>query len=142
MSNYRILGEITQICVSLQGIGTLPTPSHPTAVDFAEIALSRFADLALGESYVAAGAWLEALIREDGIHPEVARELLDEASGKGLLSRYTEGSTPQVRIDDQKFHVLRVHSGMPVVEEVHLHRGDYLIPGKGSVSLRIEQAAP
>ncbi len=139
-SNYRILGEIIRICVPLQGVGVLSTPSRPDAAAFANIALRRFSDIARGEDYVAAGTWLEALIREDGIHPEVARELLDEASGQGLLNRYTEGSTPQVRRGDQKFHALRVRSGMPVVEEIHLHRGDYLIPGKGSVSLRIEQA--
>ncbi|MCZ0941975.1 MAG: hypothetical protein OXJ53_02835 [Gammaproteobacteria bacterium] len=140
-SNYRILGEITRICVSLQGVGVLPTLSRLDAAAFANIALLRFTDMARGENYVAAGAWLEALIREDGIHPEVARELLDEASSQGLLNRYTEGSTPQVGRGDQKFHALRVRSGTPVVEEVHLHRGDYLIPGKGSVSLRIEKAA-
>jgi len=137
-SNYRILGEITRICVSLQGVGVLPTLSRLDAAAFANIALLRFTDMARGENYVAAGAWLEALIREDGIHPEVARELLDEASSHGLLNRYTEGSTPQVGRGDQTFHALRVRSGTPVVEEVHLYRGDYLIPGKGSVSLRIE----
>ncbi|MCY4343954.1 MAG: hypothetical protein OXE83_10330 [Gammaproteobacteria bacterium] len=138
LSTYRILGEITRICVSLKGIGILPTPMRPDVMDFANIALRRFVDLAGGESYVASGAWLEALVRNDGVHPEVARELLDEASSRKLLNRYTEGSTPHVDLGDQNFHALRTHTGMPVVEEIHLHRGDYLIPGKGSVSLRIE----
>ena len=142
LSNYRILAEITRICVSLQHIGILQTPWRPDIADFAEVALRRFTDLARGDRYVGTGAWLEVLIREDGIHPEVARELLDEASDQGLLNRYTEGSTPQIRVGDQKLHVLRIRSGTPVVEEVHLHRGDYLIPGKASVSLRIEETMP
>ena len=140
LSGYRILGEITRICASLHGTGVMPTPSRPDAGRFAEIALRRFAALARGERYVAAGAWLETLIREEGIHPELARELLDEGSGRGLLNRYTEGSTLQVQVHEQKLHALRVRSGTPVVEEIHLYRGDYLIPGKGSVSLRIEAA--
>ena len=74
----------------------------------------------------------------EGIHPEAARRLLDEASTTGLLCRTTEGSTVQLMFQDRVIHVLRTESGLPVVEKVFLYRGDYLIPGKGSVSLRIE----
>ena len=52
----------------------------------------------------------------------------------------TEGSTTQIRNDDHVLHVLKVSSGMPRVEKVHLYRGDFLIPGKASVSLRIRDA--
>ena len=136
---YRVLGELTLTCVEIQGEGIYPTPSVPSATEFAPLALSRYSELEKGGDLVASGAWLEALIRKDGIHPENARLRLNEASEKGILRRSTEGSTMQIRQDDHKFHVLRVRSGMPTVVPIHLYRGDYLIPGKASVSLRIEE---
>ena len=141
-NNYRILGEITLLCASVRPEGLYPTPTTPDAATFAQIALDSFSELNRGEGLVATGAWLESLIRKDGIHPEIARRRLDEASKKGLLRRSTEGSTTQVRFDDHVVHVLRSDAGMPVVTPVHLYRGDYLIPGKGSTSLRIEGPTP
>ena len=141
-NNYRILGEITLMCALVRTEGLYPTPATPDAATFAQIALDRFSELDRGDGLVATGAWLESLIRKDGIHPEVARRRLDEASTKGLLRRSTEGSTTQVRFDDHVVHVLRTDAGLPVVTPIHLYRGDYLIPGKGSTSLRIEGPTP
>ena len=141
-SNYRILGEITLLCALVRTEGVYPTPTTPDAATFARVALDRFTELDRGEGLIATGAWLESLIRNDGIHPEIARRRLDEASTKGLLRRSTEGSTTQIRFDDHVVHVLRTDSGMPVVTPIHLYRGDYLIPGKGSTSLRIEGPTP
>ena len=107
------------------------------------IASRRFSSLDReGHGLVATGEWLESLIRDEGIHPEVARRLLDEASEAGLLRRSTEGSTPQLRFEDRIVHALRTDSGQPVVERIYLYRGDHLIPGKASVSLRIEDPTP
>lgn len=136
-ATYRILGEMTLLCA-----GDYPTPARPDAAAFAPTAVHRFAQLDGGEGLVPTGDWLESLIQKDGIHPEVARRRLDEASAQGFLRRVTEGSTTQVRFRDRVVHVLRVHSGAPVATPVHLYRGDYLIPGKGSVSLRIEGSTP
>ena len=141
-NNYRILGEITLMCALVRTEGLYPTPAAPDAATFAHIALDRFSELDRGDGLVATGAWLELLIRKDGIHPEVARRRLDEASTKDLLHRSTEGSTTQVRFDDHVVHVLRTNAGLPVVTPIHLYRGDYLIPGKGSTSLRIEGSTP
>ena len=141
-NNYRILGEITLMCALVRTEGLYPTPAAPDAATFAHIALDRFSELDRGDGLVATGAWLESLIRKDGIHPEVAQRRLDEASTKGLLRRSTEGSTTQVRFDDHVVHVLRTDAGLPVVTPIHLYRGDYLIPGKGSTSLRIEGSTP
>ena len=138
-ATYRVLGEVTLICASVADAGIFPTPMVPDAAAFAGIAVRRFSELDGGDGLVAAGAWLESLVRADGIHPEIASRRLQEASEMGLLRRSTEGSTTQVRFDDRMVHVLRVKSGRPVVEPVHLYRGDYLIPGKASVSLRIEE---
>ena len=141
LTTYRILGEVTLICAAVANSGIHATPNVPEATDFARIALSRFSSLDReGHGLVATGEWLESLIRDEGIHPEVARLLLDEASEKGLLRRSTEGSTTQLRFDDRIVHVLRTRSGLPVVEPIYLYRGDYLIPGKASVSLRMEDA--
>ena len=136
---YRILGELTLTCVEIQGEGIYPTPTVPSATEFALLALRRYSELENGSDLVASGAWLESLIRNDGIHPEYARLRLNEASENGFLRRATEGSTMQVRQDNHKFHVLQAKSGIPIVVPIHLYRGDYLIPGKASVSLRIEE---
>lgn len=137
-STYRTLGEITLKCVDVQGEGIYPTPMTPNAAEFASLALERYAELESGDGLVATGAWLEALIRKDGIHPEIARLRLDEASEKGLLRRSTEGSTIQIGHDRHVFHVLRLEAELPSVSTIYLYRGDYLIPGKSSVSLRVE----
>ena len=141
-ATYRILGEITLLCASVRGEGVYPTPAAPDAAAFGQVALERFSALDRGDGLIPTGAWLESLIRQSGIHPERARRLLDEASAQGILRRSTEGSTTQVRFDDHVVHVLRTEFGAPVVMPVRLYRGDYLIPGKGSVSLRIEEPTP
>ena len=136
---YRTLGEMTLICASV-GRDVYATPARPGSGSFAQTALRRFEDLDLGDGLVATGRWLESLIRHDGIHPEIARRSLEEANNAGLLHRSTEGSTTQTAFDDHVVHVLRTDTGgMPIVMPVHLYRGDYLIPGKASVSLRIKE---
>ena len=135
-----MLGEITLLCASAFGEGPFPTLMIPDTEAFAEIALKRFSELDDGGGLVAVGAWLERMILKDGIHPEVARRKLEAADANGLLRRSTEGSTPELRYDNRVVRVLRVSAGEPVVKHVKLYRGDYLIPGKASVSLRIQGA--
>ena len=140
-TTYRVLGEVTLLCATISRNKIYTTPNVPSPEEFASIALDRFSSLVRDNTgLVATGEWLESLIQNEGIHPEAARRLLDEASTAGLLRRTTEGSTVQLRFQDRVVHVLRTESGLPVVEKVFLYRGDYLIPGKGSVSLRIENA--
>ncbi|WP_116968411.1 PIN domain-containing protein [Blastomonas sp. UPD001] len=138
---YRTLGEITLICAPIHQEGLYPTPSTPTAEAFAPLALAHFKALDTGDELVSTGAWLERLIRDEGIHPEIARARLSDASAAGLLRRSTEGSTTDVRNDRHILQVLRARGGHPVIDTVHLYRGDYLIPGKASTSLRILEAA-
>ena len=135
---YQTLGEITLLCASADG-SLYPTLSHPQPADFAELALRRFRELAGDEKIVATGHWLESLIRQDGIHPEVARRSLEQASEAGFLRRSTEGSTAQTRYGNRVVHVLRVEAGTPAAKPIQIYRGDYLIPGKASVSLRLEE---
>jgi hypothetical protein len=138
---YKTLGEITLICAPIHEEGLYPTPVTPTAEEFAPLALAHFKALDTGDELVSTGAWLERLIRDEGIHPEIARARLSDASGTGLLRRSTEGSTTDVRNDRHILQVLRARGGHPVIDTVHLYRGDYLIPGKASTSLRILEAA-
>ena len=139
---YLTLAEVTQIGAPIFGKGFYPTPSMPDTAAFATIAIDRFDQLDRDEGLVATGAWLEALVQQDGIHPEVARNRLNDASASGLIRRTTEGSTTEVRFDKHVIQVLRIRNGIPIVLTVHLYRGDYLIPGKSSTSLRIERPLP
>ena len=138
VGTYRTLGEVICICAHVQGEGIYATPATPDAEAFVPVALKRYSELEGGDGLVATGAWLESLIRKDGIHPEIARRRLDEASGRGFVRRSTEGSTMQTRNDDHIVHVLRSQGNLPNVVPIHLYRGDYLIQGKASVSLRVE----
>ncbi|MCJ8237800.1 hypothetical protein [Peteryoungia algae] len=138
MTTYTVLAECTLLGASIHGKGLFPTPNEPSPKEFAQIARDRFKELDNGYGLIATGAWLERLAERDGIHPEIARRLLEDASAKGLLTRTTEGSTIETSFDDHVVHVLRQKSGKTIVEPVGLYRGDYLIPDKSSVSLRIE----
>ena len=134
---YSVLGEITLMAAPVLPAGLFPTPNVPDAAKFAIIAKKRYNELNHGAELVSTGAWLELLIRGDGIHPEIARNRLDDASRRGFLQRSTEGSTTQARYSDHILHVVRVQAGIPYLKPIHLYRGDYLIEGKSSVSLRI-----
>ena len=137
-TTYRTLGELALICASV-GNCVYPTPEQPSSGAFAEIALRRFSELDRGHGLVATGRWLESLIQHDGIHPEFARLSLEQAHEEGLLRRSTEGSTMQTGFDNHVVHVLGTDAGgSPIAMLVRLYRGDYLIPRKASVSLRIE----
>ena len=136
----RELGELTLMCAALGGRTWHPTPCRPRLSEFAEAALRRFEELAMGGCrWAPVGAWLESLIRNEGIHPEFARRTLEKASGKGQIVRFTEGSTMQLGFERHALRVLDLDAlGEPEVRVVKLWRGDYLIPGKSSVSLRLQ----
>lgn len=134
---YRTLAEVSLLACSIPQEGYYPTPTTMTLRDFVEIALRRFGDLESGDGLVSVGAWLEALVRLDGVHPERSRRYLDEAQASGLINRSTEGSTTDTRHDQHAVRVLRSGSAGVKIETVHLYRGDFLIPNKSSSSLRL-----
>jgi hypothetical protein len=140
-TTYKALGEIACMGANLANEGFFPTPAKPSLEKFAELALLRFNELAKGEPYVSAGEWLEAMVRHDGIHPVIARNALEEANAAALLTRSTEGSTTDTRHDSHSIRVLKKQTGNPTVDVVHLYRGDFLIPGKSSSSIRISEVA-
>lgn len=138
-TTYRTLGELTLICASV-GSDVYATPARPNPAPFVKSALHWFRELDNGNGLVSTGRWLESLIQHEGIHPETARRALEKANENGLLRCIAEGSTMQTAFDKHIVHVLRMDAdGLPIATPVHLYRGDYLIPGKASVSLRIEE---
>ena len=134
---YRTLAEVLSAGAGIPGEGFYPTPSNPPVEEFAETALVRFGTLDIGDGLVSVGAWLEALIRGDGIHPERARRSLDEAAAAGIIVRSTEGSTTDTRHDKHVVRVLRTEGGSPKIQTIHLYRGDFLLPNKSSSSLKL-----
>jgi hypothetical protein len=137
VGGYMALGEILLAGASVTKSAYYSTPARPTAREFPPLALEAFRALDTGGGLISTGAWLERMIVQFGVHPELSRDLLMEASAAGLLHRSTEGSTTDTRHDEHRISVLRVKNGHPSVESVYLYRGDYLIPGKSSSSIRI-----
>ena len=137
VGGYMALGEVLLAGASVTKSAYYPTPARPTAKEFPPMALEAFRALDTGGGLISTGAWLEKMIIQFGVHPELSRELLMKAAAASLLQRSTEGSTTDTRHDEHRISVLRVKDGHPIVENVHLYRGDYLIPGKSSSSIRI-----
>lgn len=136
-ATYLALAEITELGAPIYGEGFFPTPTEPSAAAFAQIAISEYEKLKSEGGWAETGAWLESLLRNEGIHPLVARNMLQTASERGFLSRATEGSTTDIKRDRHTVRVLDVKDGVPRMKIEHLYRGDFLIPGKGSSSIRI-----
>ncbi len=135
---YTALAELAEIGASVHGAGFFVTPRDPGDDGFAKIAVSAYDRLELGGSWVATGRWLEELIVEHGIHPVVARRRLQSAASRGLVKRVTEGSTTETGHDRHTLRTLALKDGAPYVKVEYLYRGDFLIPGKASSSLKIE----
>ena len=113
------------------------TPNDPVDSVFAEIAVSAYQRLEQDGDWVATGRWLEELIMAEGIHPNIACRLLQVASESGLVKRITEGSTTETEYDRHTLKMLVLKDGAPSLETAYLYRGDFLIPGKSSSSLKI-----
>ncbi|MCY4184793.1 MAG: hypothetical protein OXD45_05715 [Rhodobacteraceae bacterium] len=137
INGYRILGEITKVCIEIPRDGIYSTKNNPSINEFVNLAVDRFKDLDEGDNLVPTGKWLEALVKVNGIHPLTSRNKLTKAKRSRLIELVTEGSTTQIRNDRHFFHTLNLMDNQPIVEKKYLYRGDFLIPGKASVSLRI-----
>lgn len=136
---YLTIAEICAWALCIPGKGIYSTPNNPPPHDFAAKAIECYGSLRRGETYVLTGTWLEALASQHGIHPLRSRQRLQEARGAGHLERYTEGATPETRFEKHMFSMLEKRNGDPRLRVVHLYHGDFLIPGRASVSLRLER---
>ena len=136
---YCTLVELCAAGVRLGQEGIYATPIRPTARDFARLAVDAYRQTRGGDDYTLTGAWLEHLIRVDGIHPVRARCCLDEAHRKGYLRRFFEGSTPEMRHGNKNVAVLQNGGTGPMIRIVNLYHGDFLMPGRATVSLRVQK---
>jgi hypothetical protein len=136
---YVSLAEVFCGALDIPREGAFGTPNSPPPSEFAPMALDAYRRLKGGEEYVLIGKWMEELARRFGVHPIRARERLNEAREARLLERYTEGSTPETQFERHNMAVLELHKGTPSVRTLNLYHGDFLIPGKASVSIRLEE---
>ncbi len=137
LATYIALAEVCQVGLSIPDDGVYATDAVPTVAEFAAAAWSAYSALARGEDFVSTGAWLEALARDHAVHPVAARALLEDAFRKKLLDRFVEGSTPDTRYEKHSFWMLTGRPGAPDVEQIKLYHGDFLMPERASVSLRL-----
>lgn len=138
---YTSLAEMSCAALHIAGEGIVPTPTSPVPREFVRFALECYGRLRNGEPYVLTGKWLEELAKTHGIHPVIARQRLNEAREAGLIKRYTEGSTPETQYERHQMTILERQQGVPAVRTLNLYHGDFLIPGKASVSIRLDEAS-
>ena len=131
------LAELCCIGVRIAGDGIYGTPCNPTPADFVPLALQAYEEVRAGESFALTGAWLECLAKRFGVHPVYVRQRLREAHQAGYLRRYFEGSTPETRYENRNIHVLRIDEETPVIQKSNLYYGDFLMPGRASVSIKL-----
>lgn len=138
-STLLTFAEIACLGAHVHQRGFFATPAEPDDGAFAEISVAAYERLEQGGGWIASGRWLEELVVSDGIHPVTARSRLQTTSGRGLIRRVTEGSTTETSYDRHLVRVLDRRDGVPTVRTEYLYRGDFLIPGKSSSSLKIER---
>ena len=139
-ATYQTLAELTELGAAVYGRGFFATPSQPSSDAFVPAAINAYQRLKNDGGWAETGAWLEELTVKDGVHPLVARRRLQDASEQNLLKRITEGSTTDTKLDRHTLRTLQLVNGTPGIKIEHLYRGDFLIPGKASSSIRIEEA--
>ena len=139
-ATFVMLAEVTMLGAPVSGKGFFQTLTRPSDEEFAQHAIQAFSTLPKEGGWASSGQWLEELIEHHGIHPLVSRRRLDSASERGLIGRYFEGSTTDVKMDRHVIRVLSTSEGVPQLKTDYLYRGDFLMPGRGSSSLRIVEA--
>lgn len=136
---YCALAELCCAGVHFADVGLYATPENPTPDDFARIALEAYDAARQGDDHALTGAWLDEMTTRFGIHPVRSRQRLAEAHQGGYIRRYVEGSTPETRYGDRNVHVLGFDGATPIVRNVNLYHGDFLMPGRAAVSIRLSR---
>ena len=137
--SYCALAEMCCAGVRFVDAGIYPTPENPVPEHFSRPALEAYDTVRQGEDYALTGAWLDEMTKRFGIHPVRARQRLAEAHQSGHIRRYVEGSTPETRYGNRNLHVLSFDGGVPKVRNVNLYHGDFLMPGRAAVSIRLSK---
>lgn len=133
------LTELSGVALDVPGVGVIRTDRMAEVDEFTSLAAIAFEELAGDEEFVLTGAWLEHLSINSGIHPVRTRRLLETANARGSIHCLVEGSTPDTRFDDHNLDVLTVSDGTPEIRRYHLYRGDFLLPNRAAVRMRIER---
>ncbi len=136
---YCALAELCCAGVRFADVGIYATPENPVPEHFSRPALAAYETVRRGEDYALTGAWLDEMTQRFGIHPVRARQRLAEAHQGGHIRRYVEGSTPETRYGNRNLHVLSFDDGVPKVRNVNLYHGDFLMPGRAAVSIRLSK---
>lgn len=136
---YCALAELCCAGVRFAEAGIFATPESPTPEQFSRPALAAYDTVRRGEDYALTGAWLDEMTKRFGIHPVRARQRLAEAHQSGYIRRYVEGSTPETRYGNRNLHVFSFDGGVPKVRNVNLYHGDFLMPGRAAVSIRLSK---
>jgi len=137
---YAGLAELACIGMRVHEQGSYAlyaTPTNPTPNQFVGFAIGAFDAIRKGERFALAGEWLERLATANGIHPVHAKQRLAEAHQAGYMRRFFEGSTPETRFPTKSIHCLETRQGKLAVRIINLYYGDFLLPGRASVSIRL-----
>ena len=73
MPSYLALAEIAGTGVPIPKEGFYATLTRPSVSTFVEMALRQFKEISGGERWVSVGQWLEAMARNEGVHPVLAK---------------------------------------------------------------------
>lgn len=138
-TSYATIAELIGAGFRIQAGGVLGTPARPSTEEFARSALSVYESLARADEWVLCGEWLEALVRDFGVHPLRSRQLLEDARRAGVLRRFSEGSTPPTTGPSRQMAVLQVEAGVPTITSVDIYAGSFLLLDRASVRLRLER---
>lgn len=136
-SGYSAFAEMCCAGIRFDRDTIYATSENPVPEVFVEAALTAYDAVRDGEAFAVTGRWLEFLARERHIHPVRARQRLAEATQAGLVNRLIEGSTPETRYPERRFHLLEVKEAKPTLREINLYHGDFLHPGQSATSLRL-----
>jgi len=136
---YSYLAEICCLGIRFVEDGVFGTPANPQPMKFVTLAFESYRNARAGERFALTGAWLEELSRKHGIHPIRVRQRMAESYQAGYIRRYFEGSTPETRFENRTVQILAIDQGKPIIRTVNLYHGDFLLPGRASVSIRLSQ---
>lgn len=134
---YCALAEVVCIGLQIPEEGFYSTSSSPTLEEFSEMAVNCYEKISKGEEYVLTGQWLEVMAKDHSVHPVMSRDRLNQAFLAGYLQRYVEGSTPETRFERHSMNYLNVKNGTPMIENVNLYYGNFILPDRASVRIRI-----
>ena len=140
--SFRSYGNLAEMCclgVRFVDRGIFGTPNNPRPAEFVKPALEAYEAVRAGESFALTGSWLEELAIRYGIHPVRARQRLAEGYQAGYVRRFFEGSTPDTRFENRTMQILELDQGHPIVRTVNLYHGDFLLPGRASVSIKLSK---